>query len=125
MDKDFTFKYLVDEYAYGRVIHFTKTSLTVMKKDSTEVTIDFADIDIIERDIYQNLRWLEPFAFIAIGVPLLIVATPIIWAVEDGETALEGLEFAGILTAVTAPPLLIGLRKERYNLRKKWRIETQ
>lgn len=125
MDKDFTFKYLVDEYAYGRVIHFTKTSLTVMKKDSTEVTIDFADIDIIERDIYQNRRWLEPFIVFGAVAPVMVLATPVVWAVEDGDAALETLQIAGIFAAITAPPLLIGLRKERYNLRKKWRIETQ
>lgn len=125
MDKSFSFKYQTDQYAYGKVVRFTESNLTIIGYDSTEVTLNLSEIEMIERDLFPNRKWLEPFGYIAVGAGLALVATPFIWAFDSGEQAVEGLEFAGILAAVSVPPIYIATRKERYNLRKKWRLEVR
>jgi hypothetical protein len=125
LDKSFSFKLNDSTLHYGKIQSFDPEQITIVKYDSSLVSMEINEIELISRFKSQNRRWLEPFGYIGLGAAITLAATPVIWVADGGEKAVEGLEFAGILTLVSAPPLLIGTRKERYNLLKKWRIEVR
>jgi hypothetical protein len=53
-----------------------------------------------------------------LGVALLPVA-----AIDEGKKGVrEWAQFEGVLLAVSVPPLLIGTRQTKYDLRKKWKL---
>lgn len=108
----------------GKIQDFDIARITLMKYDSSLVTIKIDDIELISDFSYRNTRWLEPFAYVAFGAAMTVGATPLIWVAAGGDKALEGLEFAGILTAFSAPPLIIGSRPKRYKL-KRWQVEIR
>jgi len=121
-EKTFSFKINDSTYHYGQITAFDQEFITITRSDSVSATVRITNVEIITRDKVANQRWMEPFAYFLLGAGMVIVATPVIWAVDGGDKALEGLEFAGILTAVSVPPLWYGSRQERYNLQKKWRL---
>ncbi|GAB5524897.1 MAG: hypothetical protein Roseis2KO_27690 [Roseivirga sp.] len=125
LDKSFQYKLNDSTYHFGKIQHFDRKQITIMKYDSSLVSMNITEIELISRFRGQNSRWIEPFAYIAFGAAMTLGATPAIWVAAGGDKALEALEFAGILTAVSAPPLLIGTRKKRYNLKKRWKIEVR
>ena len=108
----------------GRIQSFNISEIVLMQYDSSLVTLPIDEIELISDFGYRDTRWLEPFAYVAFGAAMTLGATPLIWAVGGSEKALEGLEFAGILTAASAPPLIIGSRPRRYKL-KRWRIDIK
>lgn len=125
LNKSFSFKLNDSTLHYGKIQSFDPQQITIVKYDSSLVSMRINEIELISRFKSQNRRWLEPFGYIGLGAAITLAATPVIWIADGGEQAVNGLEFAGILTAVSAPPLLIGTRQERYNLLKKWRIEVR
>lgn len=125
LDKSYQYKLNDSTYHYGKIQSFDIGQITIMKYDSVLVSMKIDEIELITRVKSQNTKWLEPFGYIAFGAAMTVGAIPMLWLIEGGATALGALEFAGILTAVSAPPLLIGWRQERYNLKKRWRIEVR
>ncbi len=125
IEKTFSFKINDSTYHYGQITEFDLESITITRSDSVSARVRISDIEDITRNRMSNQRWMEPFAFFLIGAGMVVAATPVIWIAGGGDKALEGLEFAGILTAVSVPPLWYGSRQERYNLKKKWRLVVQ
>ena len=120
--QEFSFKINDSTWHYGKVTAFDTLNITISRSDGITHQVPMQDIKLITRDRVANQRWMEPFAYFLVGAGMVLAATPVIWAVDGGAKALEGLEFAGILTLVSLPPLWYGSRQERYNLEKKWRI---
>ena len=91
----------------------------------TDIKIAFADITYIKRDLFRNRKWLEPFGYLAIGAGLSTVLLPIAAIDKGSQGVKEWAVFAGILLAVSGPPVFIGTRKVTYNLNNKWSIKTK
>lgn len=125
IEKTFSFKINDSTYHYGQITDFDQESITITRSDSVTAKVRIGDVKDITRSKVANQRWMEPFAYFLIGAGMVVVATPLIWIADGGDKALEGLEFAGMLTAVSVPPLWYGSRQERYNLQKKWRLVVQ
>ena len=94
--------------------------LYLKTRKGVEHAIDITTIDKIKLDRFQNTPWLEPFGYLGLGAGLFVVASPFVWIFEGGETALEALEFAGILTSISLPAILIGNSKRSFNLNRNW-----
>lgn len=127
LSPDYTLRYRLTDKTrhFGKIQSFDASQITIMKYDSSMVSMTIDEIELISDFGYRNTRWLEPFTYVAFGAAMTVGAIPLLWVTGGGDKALEGLEFAGILTAVSAPPLIIGSRAKRYNLKKRWKIEAR
>ncbi len=99
MDKSFQYKLNDSTYHFGKIQHFDTEQITIVKYDSSLVSMDINEIELISRFRSQSRRWTEPFAYIGIGAAMTLAATPVVWAASGGDKALDALGFAGILTA--------------------------
>lgn len=125
LDKPFQYKLNDSTFHYGKIRSFDQEQITIIKYDSSLVSMNIKEIELISRDKTQNRRWLEPFYYIGIGAAMTLGATPVVWATAGGDKAVDALVFAGILTVVSAPAIVAGVRQERYNLKKRWKIEIR
>ncbi|WPR70236.1 hypothetical protein SLW70_09790 [Flavobacterium sp. NG2] len=97
--------------------------LQTNKKIISKIPIE--NIGLLKKDLLNNKKWTEPFAYtITIGLISLII-TPIVWAFEGNKEALGTLELSGAMAAISTPALLVSLSKRKFNIEKDWRIEIR
>lgn len=113
-------------YSYTYKINYTNNFKTTTYKQpiyrTDTIIIAFADIHLLKKDWFNNRVWLTPFAMVAFGAALGIVALP--FALGNGSERFKNwVEFETILIGVSAPPIFIGSRKSRYDLKNKWNLK--
>jgi|GEM_PF-3445830 len=113
---------LEEDKIKGVLVDLDEGHLTIKDNNGTENKIELTAIHKIKRDRFDNTRWLEPFGYIAIGAGLALAAVPIVWIFDGGVKALEGLAFAGMLSAVSFPAILIGTSKRGFNVKERWSL---
>ncbi len=138
-DKKFEIK--VGEESYNaKIIDVSGTHISILqqnlKKSASPVPDDkhpynwaydtlkipIQQIDYIKSHRYKNRRWVIPFASVAALTIGTVFFTPLVSAIKGRKTADKmALIQIGIL-AVTLPPVLIGTRKVKYDLKTKWKF---
>jgi hypothetical protein len=110
------------------IISYSDSSLILENQnydfDTLPTEVKFSEITSIKKYWLKRRRVLAPFAF---GVFTPILAIPLagmVWANGGGQTALDGLIFAGTVSAVCAPFVFVGTRKTKYDLRHDWVLQT-
>jgi hypothetical protein len=99
-----------------------KTVVPLYRDDTTAIA--FSDIQVIKKDWFKNRQWLAPFGWIMIGPVIGTVLLPAA-AIDEGKEGVKNwAEFEGILLGIAGPPIFIGTRKTKYDLRKKWELRT-
>lgn len=84
--------------------------------------IPIQQIDYIKAHRYKNRRWVIPFASVAALTIGSVFFTPLVSALKGRETADKLAVIQIGILAVTLPPVLIGTRKVKYDVRKKWKL---
>jgi len=138
-DKEFEIK--VGEESYNaKIIKVSETHISILEQNlkksaSSEpgdkhpynwaydtLKIPIQQIDYIKSHRYKNRRWVIPFASVAVLTVGSVFFTPLVSAIKGRKTADKmALIQIGII-AVTLPPVLIGTRKVKYDLRTKWKF---
>jgi hypothetical protein len=84
----------------------------------------FSDIKTLKKDWFKNRKWLEPFGWLAIGAAMGAVLLPV-GAIDKGaEGVKEWAAFEAVLVGISIPPIFIGTRKTKYDLKNKWTLKT-
>ena len=126
LDREYEIVTLDTTYYFSRIVAFTDSTISVKpiySKDTT--TILFSKVQIIKKDWFKNRKWVEPFGWIAIVIPVSIFLLPIA-AIEDGSKGVkEWALFEAALIGICGPPMFIGTRKAKYNLNTKWLLKTE
>jgi hypothetical protein len=100
-----------------------KTVVPLYRPDTTE--IHFSNIVMMRKDWFKSRRWLEPFGWIAVGSILGVALLPVA-AIDEGKDGVrEWAQFEAIQLGVALPPIFIGTRRSKYDLNKKWTLETK
>ncbi|MBT1696396.1 hypothetical protein KK083_05885 [Fulvivirgaceae bacterium PWU4] len=131
--KDTVYSYTYTQKVYPKsrffpVGHAKDTTITLktvapLYRDDT-TAIAFSEIQMIKKDWFKNRQWLQPFGWILIG-PVVGVALLPAAAIDDGKEGVKNwAEFEGILLGIAGPPIFVGTRKTKYDLRKKWELKA-
>lgn len=103
----------------------TTYTMTFPLYEQDTLPILFSDIEMIKKDWFQKRDWLVVFGQMALAGTVAIAITPVVGAVSGAGAMLEMMRSAGICLAISAPPLIIGTRAKKYDLRKKWSIKRE
>jgi len=79
-----------------------------------------SDIQHLEKDLFKNRKWLEPFGYMAIGGGLALLLAPIVAADKGAKDGIEVLIIAGGMLGLTIPIIYIGTRKTKLDMVNKW-----
>lgn len=115
-------------FTYNRINQKGKDSVYQYKSpvyliDTLEIL--FSQIQSIKKDWFKNRQWISPFAHLALGAALGVVALPF-YAINEGAKGIkEWAVFEAVLIGISAPPIFIGTRKTKYDLNKKWILRTE
>jgi hypothetical protein len=100
------------------------TSVAQIYKSDT-INISFADIQMIRKDWFKNVRWVEPFGWIIAGCVFGVVVLPVAY-IEDGNRGIRDWATAeGVTLGVCIPIILLGNGATTYNLSKKWSLAAR
>jgi len=150
LDRVFTVKTNNTTY-YSEIINVTDTTLSVIRKvktdrdttytysigkgkDTTRLVplyindtsvILLTDIQYLQKDWFENRRWIEPFAWLGIGAVLGSVALPYAVFYKGGDEFKNWAILEGVLIGVSAPAIFIGTRTSKYDLKNKWVFQTR
>ncbi len=92
------------------------------KKDTISIPTD--EIVYIRRELLKNDKWVEPFAWFAIGAGLGFVILPIT-AIDEGFQGVKDFAvFEAILIAIVAPPIFLGTRNKKYDFINNWTLKN-
>jgi hypothetical protein len=154
LNREYYIKTIDTTYSYKRIIGFSDTTILIptwtktsrdttysysykisQTKDTTRtykrpiyrqdtVVILFSDIKTLKKDWFKNRKWLEPFGWLAIGAAMGAVLLPV-GAIDKGaEGVKEWAAFEAVLVGISIPPIFIGTRKTKYDLKNKWTLKT-
>ncbi|MDX2304692.1 MAG: hypothetical protein NW226_17920 [Microscillaceae bacterium] len=125
LDHSWTFKTPDSSFYASNILAYTDSSLSIQIHPSKDtVILHFSKIITIEKPLFKNTRWMEPFAWIALGTVLAIPLLPVA-AIDEGiQGVKDWLVFEGVLFVISFPILFLGSRKIKYNLKEKWRLEA-
>jgi hypothetical protein len=133
-NRDTTYTYLRTNTIYtdthlfkNRIAKDTTYAYTVVRPVYREDTISilFSNIKVLKRDLFKNRKWVEPFGWLALGVPLGILLLPVAAIDKGSEGVKSWLAFEAGLIAICGPPIFLGTRKVKYDLGKKWTLKTE
>jgi hypothetical protein len=81
------------------------------------VAIAFKNIRAMEKDLFDNRKWLDPIIWVMIGGGIGALS-----AIATKETigANEGMGFAAGLVFITVPVIFIGTRKTTLDMERVW-----
>lgn len=92
---------------------------------SDTLAIQFADVCMLRRDLFRSTRWVEPFGWVLAGAVLGVVMLPVA-AIDEGKQAVhDWLIFEGVLLGVSLPPIYLGTRRIKHDLRRKWKLSAR
>lgn len=131
--KDTVYSYTYTQKVYPKsrffpVGHAKDTTITLktvapLYRDDT-TAIAFSEIRMIKKDWFKNKQWLQPFGWILIGPAIGVVLLPAA-AIDDGKEGVKDWAvFEGTLLGIAGPPIFVGTRKTKYDLRKKWELKA-
>ena len=151
LDRPLTIKTKKKEF-YTQIVNHTDTTISIVefvsanrdtsifykqyagKKDTTviqhltkkdTVSIPVNEIVFIKRELLKNDKWIEPFAWLAIGAGLGFVILPIA-AIDEGIQGVKDFAvFEGILIALVAPPIFLGTRNKKYDFTNNWTLKPR
>lgn len=86
------------------------------------IAIAFTDIKTLKKDWFKNRKWLEPFGWVAVGAVLGVAMLPVAVIDKGKEGFKEWAVFETVLIGISIPPIFIGTRKTKYDLKKKWKL---
>ena len=120
-DRDSTYSYL---HKINRIKDTTYTYTRPIYRQDT-IVILFADIQTLKKDWFKNRKWLEGFGWFAIGAAWGVVGLPLA-AIDNGlEGVKEWAVFESFLIGISVPPIFIGTRKTKYDLKNKWTLKKE
>lgn len=91
-------------------------------KDS--LTILISDVEYIKKEWFENREWLRLPAWFAIGAVLAVPFLPVVAIAEGAKGVKEWAIFEGTLIAIAGPPIFIGTRKTKYDLKEDWKVQS-
>jgi hypothetical protein len=100
-----------------------RTVVPIYRPDTTE--IHFSNIVMMRRDWFKSRRWLGPFGWMVVGSALGVGLLPVAAIDEGNDGVKEWAQFEAILLGIALPPIFIGSRRTKYDLNKKWSLETK
>jgi len=79
---------------------------------------------MLQKDWFENRKWLTPFAQFGICAVLGILGLLVV--IIDKEVMVkEWAIFEAFLIGISAPPIFIETRKIKYDLVKKWTLKKE
>jgi hypothetical protein len=151
LDREYYIKTIDTTYSYKKIVGFNDTTISITTSTKTDrdstysylynediirtytqsiyrqdtIVILFADIQILKKDWFKNSKWLEPFGWFAIGAAMGVVLLPVTAIDKGSEGIKEWAVFESILIGISVPPIFIGTRKTKYDLKNKWTLKTE
>lgn len=86
--------------------------------------IPFEQIEYIKAYRFKNRNWTMPFVFIAAVIIGSVFLNPLVSATQGKDTAGKMTIMQISLMTITLPPILIGTRKVKYDLKNKWKVKA-
>jgi len=97
---------------------------TIRKYIDDTLALPNSQILYIKKDWFKNREWLAPFGYLAFAGVLGVIGLPVAAIVNGKKGVNDLLRFDVIVIAISAPPIFLGTRSTKYNLKKKWKIKT-
>jgi hypothetical protein len=105
------------------VITVDSTVIPLYRADTT--VIRFSEVLMMKKNWFKSRRWIEPFAWLIPCSVLGVVVLPVA-AIDDGSRGVRDWAIAeAVMLGIALPPIFIGSRKTKYDLIKKWTLETR
>jgi hypothetical protein len=110
--------------------HYGNKTDTIVKSrypvyKTKTIALNYSDITSVKIPVFNNQRWLQPFGYGILVVMMSVVLIPMAAIDDGGASVLDILQFQAFMLTICAPPVFIGTRNIKYNLREKWKIKAQ
>jgi len=117
-------KYSKNSPGFGKDTTIVNRTVVPLYRSDTLV-IAFTEILWLKKDWFNDTRWLEPFGWVLAGSILGVAMLPVAAIDEGAEGVRNWASFEAVLLAVALPPIFIGSRRTKYDLKKKWKLMTR
>ena len=120
LNHTYTVQTIDSTYYHSKLSIYSKDSLTLYSEGNDKAThIGFNEVSCLERKKKSYI--VEAVAIVGI---ICLTISPIIWATEGNEAALEMLEASGALLAVSVPFWVLKEIGRKKDTKNKWMIST-
>ena len=82
--------------------------------------IQLRQIVYLERNLFKNAGWAEPFLWLSFGGVGTLGLAPVVAVAEGPESGSECLKIGGAILAITLPVIFIASRTIKYDMKNKW-----
>lgn len=109
----------------GELVAYNNSSLFLKDNKNSISEISIENIELLKKDLFNNKKWIEPFAATGVLAVVSLIVSPFVWIFDGKEKAQGYLELSGILATLSSPAIIVSLSKKNFNLEKDWRIEIR
>ena len=121
LKREYTFQTSDTTYYRTQIVSWTDSTLLVVtnvKNDTIVLSVE--NIQYLEK--HSKHAVFEVTAYLGV---ILLSVTPVVWAFEGGQAALETLQGVGVLAAFSVPGLLLKTIGSKKDIKNKWSIRTE
>ena len=102
--------------------HGKDTVVQLKSRNFSSVELRLDDVMMVRTPLIRKRKWLEPFGWIALGIPLSLPLLPIAAAENGSEGVQNWAEFVGVLTLIVLPLMTLAIARKKHSTKGEWTI---